>query len=85
LIVCRSKLNTNRKLDIDNIIENLKNTLLNLYIQNGRGMGGFRYQRSFNQICTWCTMFSVQAFEFYNIMIDKDDDKLAMDLMEYYI
>jgi hypothetical protein len=85
LIICRSKLDTNGKLDINNIIENLKNTLLNLYIQNGRGMGGFRYQRSFNQICTWCTMFSVQAFEFYNIMIDKDDDKLAMDLMEYYI
>jgi hypothetical protein len=85
LIICKSKLKEKENLQVEKVIENLKDVLVDLYIANGNQMGGVRYQKSFNQICTWCTMFSLQAFNFYDHTKSEDNNGSALDLMEYYI
>ncbi|HEU5120572.1 MAG TPA: hypothetical protein VFT71_06265 [Candidatus Nitrosocosmicus sp.] len=85
LIICKSNLDKMKNLQVEKIIENLKNALARLYVQNGKQMGGVKYQKSFDQVCTWCTMFSLQALNFYYNDKSRDDNPLAMDLMEYYI
>ncbi len=85
LIICYSELKKRNNSNLDSVIEKLRTSLLSLYITDEEGKGGgFRYQNSLYQICTWCTMFTVQAFNFYNEL--KDKNKLLMaDMMEYYI
>ena len=64
LIICRSKLKKNQSLNVEAAIENLKKSLLNLYVSDGKDMGGYRYQSSFNQVCTWyiCSHYRHRVF-----------------------
>ena len=84
LIICNSDLNKRDNHNLNIFIENLRKSILNLYTSDGKNMGGFRYQTSLNQICTWCTMFTLQAFVYYNDFKSKDNLSMT-DLMEYYI
>lgn len=84
LIICYSELKKRNNSNLDSIIEQLRSSILGLYIYDGDGKGGLRYQNSLTQICTWCTMFALQASSFYNDLKDKDNLLMA-DMIEYYI
>jgi DNA polymerase III psi subunit len=84
LIVCYSELKKRNNSNIDDIIEKIQKSLASLFILDGEKGGGIKYQNSSNQICTWCTMFAIQAFSFYDKL--KETYNLSMaDMMEYYI
>ena len=84
LIICYSELKKRNTFNLDSIIEQLRSIILGLYIYDVDGKGGLRYQNSLTQICTWCTMFALQASSFYNDLKDKDN-LLMPDMIEYYI
>jgi hypothetical protein len=84
LIICYSEMKKRNNSDIDVIIDKLHESLSNLFISDGECKGGFKYQKSSSQICTWCTMFTLQAFSFYNVF--EGGNNLSMvDMMDYYI
>ncbi len=83
LIICYSDLKNRNNLTLDSSIERLKQSLLNLYICD-EDNGGIKYQSSLNQICTWCTMFMLQAFDFYANRGKKNEYSSA-DMINYYI
>lgn len=84
LIICYTELKKRDNYDLDSIIEKLRESISKLYVSDGESNGGFRYQSHLNQICTWCTMFSLQSFVFYKDFKEKDNLSMT-DLMEYYI
>jgi hypothetical protein len=63
LLLCRSQLERYRKGSfIDKVIDKLHSRLLDFYIPHGEDQGGMRYQLALESACSWCTMFSMQAF-----------------------
>ncbi len=84
LIICYPKLNERGSYGLDSIIEKLQESLLNLYISEGEDMGGVKYQYYSNQACTWCTMFTLQGFDFVETMKTKNEYTME-NIMEYYI
>ena len=85
LIICYFELEKRGNPLLSTMIEKLKTGLLGLYVFDDENKsGGFKYQKSTNQICTWCTMFAAQAFSYYKL-IEKKNNYLMRDLMEYYI
>ncbi len=84
LIICYKDLKKRNLQNIDNIIESLCNSLSSLYISDKDNGGGIKYQKSSNQICTWCTMFTWQAFNFYKILKNENDVSMT-EMIEYYI
>jgi hypothetical protein len=84
LIICYDELKKRNNFNIAVIIEKIYKSLASLFIPDGEGEGGIKYQKSSNQICTWCTMFTLQAFSFFDGL--KETNKMSMtDMMEYYI
>jgi hypothetical protein len=72
LILCRSQLaKIINSTKIDNIIQRLNTRLLDFYISDGDDMGGMRYQLGLDSACSWCTMFSMQAFHLWKIRNSK--------------
>jgi hypothetical protein len=72
LILCRSQLeNIINSTKLDNVIQRLHSRLLDFYISDGDGMGGIRYQLGLDSACSWCTMFSMQAFHLWKIRNSK--------------
>lgn len=62
LILCRSQLQKNIDVhQLDNVINKLHSRLLDFYTVDGEDQGGFRYHLDLDSICSWCTMFSIQA------------------------
>ncbi len=84
LIICYSELKKRNNITLDSAIDKLFTSISKLYISDGEDKGGIRYQNSVNQACTWCTMFTLQAFSFYSTMKNKIEYSM-MDMMEYYI
>jgi hypothetical protein len=50
---------------LETIINKLCFCLVHFYVSEGEDKGGMKYQISLDSICSWCTMFSSQAFGFY--------------------
>lgn len=85
LIICYSELKKrNNAYDIDAHVDKLQQRILNLCIINGEEKGGVLYQKNHNQACTWCTMFTIQAFNFYKQRKMEKNYSMA-DMIEYYI
>jgi hypothetical protein len=62
-LICRSQLKRYRKGSfIDKVIDKLCSRLLDFYIPHGEDQGGMRYHLALESACSWCTMFSMQAF-----------------------
>ncbi len=84
LIICYKDLKKRNLQNIDNVIESLCNSLSALYISDKDNGGGIKYQKSSNQICTWCTMFAWQAFTYYKLLKNENDIPMT-EMIEYYI
>ena len=62
LILCRTQLGKHYgRTALEKTIDKLHERLLDFYIPTDNGQGGMRYQLNLDSICSWCTMFSVQA------------------------
>jgi hypothetical protein len=67
LVLCRFDLETTvNKVKLIKVINRLHYRLLDFYIPAGEDRGGMKYQFSKNTACSWCTMFSVQAFRLWS-------------------
>ena len=81
LILCRSQLKKNiDSSQLDNAINRLHLRLLDFCIPTGEDQGGMRYHLDLDSICSWCTMFSMQALALWRI---RYSDKLAW--MDYFV
>jgi len=81
LILCRSQLRKSlNSSKLDNIIDRLHSRLLDFYIAVGEDLGGMRYHLGLDSACSWCTMFSMQAFALWRI---RYSDKLTW--MDYFV
>lgn len=62
LLLCRSQLSKSLNGSIIyDVIDDVHSRLLDFYVPTGKNQGGMKYQLNLNSICSWCTMFSVQA------------------------
>ena len=67
LILCRLELErVIPSSTLENVIEKLHTRLLDFCIKQGRDQGGVKYQLSTDSICSWCTMFSLQALRLFS-------------------
>jgi hypothetical protein len=67
LILCQSRLKTSiSPTEIDDIIERLHSRLMDFCVCVSNDIGGMRYQHNLNTVCSWCTMFSMQALRLWN-------------------
>jgi hypothetical protein len=82
MIICRSQLQKYFEgSELDYIIDRLHLRLLDFYIADGKDKGAMRYQLALESACSWCTMFSMQAFRFWN----KTRNLQKAISMEYYV
>lgn len=66
LIMCRSKLKESIAVnELDKSINQLHSRLLDFYIPGDEDQGGFRYHLNLDSICSWCSMFSIQALSLW--------------------
>lgn len=66
LIICREGLvDYLDESSIDETVNRLHNRLLDFYIPCETNGGGMRYQLGVDSICSWCSMFSIQALELW--------------------
>lgn len=81
MIICRSQLQKHFEASVlDRIIDGLHLRLLDFCISAGKDKGAMRYQIAMESACSWCTIFSMQAFRFWN-----KTRKLQKTIsMEYY-
>ena len=81
LIICRSQLRKSRSgYKLNDVIEKLHSRLLEFYIPVGEDRGGMRYQLSLDSVCSWCTMFSMQALRLWSVTNSKN-----MEWIDYFI
>ena len=81
MILCRSQLQKYFEDSmLDSIIDRLHLRLLDFCISAGKDKGAMKYQLAMESACSWCTIFSTQAFRFWN-----KTRKLQKTIsMEYY-
>jgi len=81
LILCHSQLKkslNNSKLD--NIVNKLHSRLLDFNTSVGKDMGGMKYHLGLNSVCSWCTMFSIQALALWRTNHSKN-----LGWMDYFV
>jgi len=77
LTLCRSKFGRFiGESKLDGLAERLHSRLLDFYVPDGENQGGMRYQLSLDSVCSWCTMFSMQALRLWS---KKNYDSLWAD------
>lgn len=81
LILCQSQLrNSLDDSKLDNTIDKLHSRLLDFYIPVGDDIGGMRYHLGLDSACSWCTMFSMQAFALWRIRYSN-----KLNWMDYFV
>jgi len=68
ILICRSELE--KSIDssrLVRLVNRLHKRLLDFYVPTAENQGGMRYQLDLESICSWCTMFTVQAIYLWNL------------------
>jgi hypothetical protein len=81
LILCHSQIQNNIDVyKLDKVINKLHSRLLDFYISTGESQGGFRYHLDLDSVCSWCTMFSMQALHLW-----KSGNSETTEWIDYFV